>query len=80
MDAGTKAQLKLKFYRLTLQLNAVILLAAFLVMALFKAPEPFRIPVIVTLIVVIAYLSVNFYFRYHETKAWLDEHAKKEPE
>jgi uncharacterized membrane protein YqjE len=78
MDAETKELLRLKFYKLTLQLNAVILLAALAVMALFIAPEPYRLPVVLAMILLMAYLAITFTRKYHETKAWLYEHADAE--
>ena len=78
MDAETKEQLRFKFYRLALQLNAVILLAALTVMALFIAPEPYRIPLVLVMILLVVYLSINFTKKYRETRAWLYEHADKE--
>ena len=75
MDAATKDLLRLKFYKLALQLNAVILLAALTVMALFIAPEPYRFPVVLAMILLVAYLAITFPRKYHETKAWLYEHA-----
>ncbi|MCX6686172.1 MAG: hypothetical protein NTV10_05975 [Methanoregula sp.] len=78
MDAQIKEQLRFKFYRLTLQLNAVILLAALIVIAWFIAPEPYRIPLILVMILLEAYLSFNFTTRYRQSRLWLDEHADKE--
>lgn len=78
MDAETKEQLRLKFYLVAIQLNAVILLAALIVMALFIAPDPYRIPLVMGMIVLVAYFSMNFSKKYRETRAWLYEHADKE--
>jgi Ca2+/Na+ antiporter len=78
MDTETKEQLRFKFYRLALQLNAVILLAALTVMALFIAQEPYRIPLVLVMIVLVVYLSITFKKRYRDTRAWLEEHADKE--
>ena len=78
MDAETKEQLRFKFYRLALQLNAVILLAALTVMALFIAPEQYRIPLVLVMIVLVVYLSITFKKSYRDTRAWLEEHADKE--
>jgi len=77
MDAETKELLRLKFYKLVLQLNAVILLAALTVMALFIAPEPYRILLVLMMMVLEAYLAINFTKRYRETRDWLYEHADK---
>jgi hypothetical protein len=75
MDAATKDLLRLKFYRVALHLNAVILLAALTVIALFLAPEPYRLPVVLGMVLLVAYLAITFRRKYHETKAWLNEHA-----
>jgi Ca2+/Na+ antiporter len=78
MDAATKDLLRLKFYRVALHLNAVILLAALTVIALFLAPEPYRLPVMLAMILLVVYLAITFRRKYHETKAWLNEHADEE--
>jgi uncharacterized membrane protein YqjE len=78
MDAATKDLLRLKFYKLALQLNAVILLAALTVMALFIAPEPYRLPVVLAIILLVAYLAITFTIKYHQTKTWLYDHADTE--
>jgi hypothetical protein len=78
MDAETKEVLRWKFYRLALQMNAIVLLVALTLLAVWKAPEPFRILLILFLILLTAYLSINFYRKYNATKSWLDEHADKE--
>ena len=81
MDDPTKEQFRWKFYRLTLQLNAVILLAALIVIAFFITPEPYRIPLVLVMILLEAYLSFTFTTKYRQTRLWLDEHAdtKKPP-
>jgi chromate transport protein ChrA len=78
MDAETKEVLRWKFYRLALQLNAVVLFVALTIIALFMVPEPFRIPLVLLLLLLIPYLSIDFYKKYHATKLWLDEQADKE--
>jgi FtsH-binding integral membrane protein len=81
MDDQKKEQFRWKFYRLTLQLNAVILLAALIVIAFFITPEPYRIPLVLVMILLEAYLSFTFTRKYRQTRLWLDEHAdtKKPP-
>jgi len=74
MDETTKEQFKWKFYRLAVQLNAIILLVALAVLFFFLAPAPYRIPLFVILLVIALVLSWNFVKSYRETKAWLDEH------
>ena len=78
MDAENKDLLRLKFYKLVIQLNAVILFAALAVMALFIAPEPYRLPVVLAMILLVAYLAITFRRKYQETRAWLYEHADEE--
>ena len=50
MDLETKEQWKWKFYRLTLQLNAIVFLAAVIVLSIFLVPTAIRIPIILILI------------------------------
>ena len=74
MDEQSKEQFKWKFYRLAVQLNAIILLVALAVLFLFLAPAPYRLPVVAVMLVVAAVLAWNFTRSYRATKAWLDEH------
>ncbi|MDD4483708.1 MAG: hypothetical protein PHD55_04995 [Methanoregula sp.] len=74
MDETSKEQFKWKFYRLAVQLNAIILLVALAILFLFLAPEPYRLPAVVVMLVVAAVLSWNFIGKYRATKAWLHEH------
>jgi len=74
MDETSKEQFKWKFYRLAVQLNAIILLFALAILFLFLAPEPYRLPAVVSMLVVAAVLSWNFIGKYRATKAWLHEH------
>jgi hypothetical protein len=46
MDAETKDELRWRFYKVAIHLNAVILLAALIVIAFFLVPEPYRLPVV----------------------------------
>ena len=75
MDTETRELWRWKFYRLALHLNAVILCAALTVMAVLKAPDPFRIPLVAILIILDIFLSYTFYRNYFITRAWLDEHG-----
>jgi hypothetical protein len=74
MDETSKEQFKWKFYRLAVQLNAIILLFALAILFLFLAPEPYRLPAVVIMLVVAAVLGWNFIGKYRATKAWLHEH------
>jgi hypothetical protein len=74
MDETSKEQFKWKFYRLAIQLNAIILLVALAILFAFLAPQPYRLPAVVIMLVVAAVLSWNFIGKYRATKAWLHEH------
>ena len=74
MDESAKEQFKWKFYRLAVQLNAIILLVALAVLFFFLAPEPYRLPALIILLVIAFVLAWNFVKSYRTTKAWLDEH------
>ncbi len=74
MDETSKEQYKWKFYRLAVQLNVIILLAALAVLSLFLVPGPYRIPAVIILLALALLLSWNFVISYRLTKAWLDEH------
>ncbi len=74
MDEPSKEQFKWKFYRLAVQLNVIILLAALAVLSLFLVPSPYRIPAVIVLLALALLLSWNFVTSYRLTKAWLDEH------
>nr|WP_320162504.1 hypothetical protein [uncultured Methanoregula sp.] len=73
MDAKAKDQFRWKFYRLAVQLNAIILLVALAALALFLFPGQYRIPAIVIMLVLALVLSISFRKKYLETKAWLHE-------
>ncbi|MFY9981152.1 MAG: hypothetical protein WAK75_01140 [Methanoregula sp.] len=74
MDETSKEQYKWKFYRLAVQLNVIILLAALAVLSLFLVPGPYRIPAVIILLALALLLSWYFVISYRLTKAWLDEH------
>ncbi len=74
MDETAKEQFKWKFYRLAVQLNAIVLLVAFSVLSYFLVPAPYRLPAILIMLVIALVLSWNFVTSYRLTKAWLDEH------
>jgi hypothetical protein len=77
MDVKTKEQLRWKFYSLVLQLNAIILLVAFAVLAFFLVPMEFRYTTVAVLLVAVVVLSFIFRRKYVETKAWRDEQLDK---
>jgi len=74
MDENAKEQFKWKFYRLAVQLNAIILLVALAILFFFLAPEPYRLPALIVLLALALVLSWDFVKSYRLTKAWLDEH------
>jgi len=75
MEEKSKDQFKWKFYRLSVQLNAVILLVAIAAIGFFLVPNPYRIPLVCLSLIIAILLSVNFVKKYRETKAWLDVHG-----
>jgi len=74
MDETTKEQFKWKFYRLAVQLNAIILLVALAVIFFFLIPDPYRLPAVIVTLAIARVLSWNFILKYRATRAWLDEH------
>ena len=77
MDEESKKQFKWKFYRLTIQLNAIVLLVAISIISLFLIPDRYRLLVTIVSLLIAAVLSFDFVKKYRETKAWLDVHGKK---
>ena len=76
MEDKAKEQFKLKFYALTILLNVIILVAAFIVIALFLAPVPFKYylpPVLLVIDLVMIYVFIK---KYRVTKQWLSEHQE----
>ena len=80
MDEEVKTQFKWKFYRLTVELNIIILLVALCILAFFIIHSPFTIPVILGMLALALIVSWDFLKKYKETKAWLDDNAGKEGE
>ena len=72
MDERAKEKFKWKFYKLTLILNVIILLAALGVIALFIAPFDMNIPFSVVFFIAAAALAVLFMRMYRVEKAWLN--------
>jgi uncharacterized membrane protein YkgB len=73
MDPAAKERFKWKFYRLAVLLNIIILIVAIGVIAFFRAPPEYRIPLFVILVLAAVTLSMYFWRRYRETKTWLKE-------
>ena len=78
MDEKAKAQFRWKFYRLTVELNIIILLIAMSIPVFIIIHSPFTIPVIIGMLAVALVLFLDFIRKYRETKAWLDDNAEKE--
>ena len=74
MDETAKEQFKWKFYRLAVELNAIILLVALAVVSYFLVPMTYRLPAVIVMLAIALVLSWNFIINYRLTKAWLDEH------
>jgi uncharacterized membrane protein YczE len=75
MDPATKESFKWKFYRLQIMINVVVLLVAAAFIALFLAPEQYRIPAFFGLILAALILALYIRNQYKVTKAWLGEQA-----
>jgi hypothetical protein len=71
MDLATKEQFKWKFYRLAVILNVIILLVAIAVIALLRAPEGYRIPAFLLLILSAGVFTIHFWRQYQSTQEWL---------
>jgi Ca2+/Na+ antiporter len=78
MDENAKAQFKWKFYRLTVELNIIVLLVAVSLLVFFIIHSPYSIPVIIGMLALALLLVMDFIKKYRETKAWLDDNAGKE--
>ena len=80
MDQKAKDQFRMKFYRLAVQLNIIILLVVVPVLFLFIFPSrfaAFRYPVIALMLIAALVLAINFRTTYYETRAWLHEQPDK---
>jgi hypothetical protein len=78
MDENAKAQFKWKFYRLTVELNIIVLLVAMSVPVFLIIHSLYTVPVITGMLALALILSWDFIKKYQETKAWLDDTAGKE--
>jgi hypothetical protein len=77
MNEDEKTQFKWKFYRLTIQLNIIILLVAGSIIGFFIIPSPYTVPFILGMLILALILSLDFVKKYRKTKTWLEEHADK---
>lgn len=76
MDERAKTEFRWKFYRLAIELNAIILLVALAILFLFLLPqrmESIRYPLIIVMLVIAGILALDFRKRYLQTRAWLHE-------
>jgi membrane protein YdbS with pleckstrin-like domain len=75
MEDADKQVFKLKFWKLTIILNIIIIFVALAIGLYFKAPQPYGPAIAGALI--LADIPLIWYFRkdYYRTKAWLDVHA-----
>jgi hypothetical protein len=80
MDENAKAQFKWKFYRLSVELNIIVLLIAMSIPVFLIIQSPYTILIIIVMLALALILSWDFMKKYRETKAWLDDNAEKEHE
>ncbi len=78
MDENTKTRFKWKFYRLTVQLNIIVLLVAVSIMVFFIIHSPYSVPFILGMLILAIVLAVDFSKKYKETKVWLNENSGKD--
>jgi Ca2+/Na+ antiporter len=78
MEEDAKTRFKWKFYRLTIELNIIILLVAMSIIVLFIIHSPYSIPIIIGMLILAFFLSLDFFKKYKETKKWLDEQPEKD--
>jgi hypothetical protein len=79
MDENTKSQFRWKFYRLTVELNIIVLLVAMSIPVFLIIHSPYTVLLIIGMLAVALVLFMDFIKKYRETKAWLDDNAEKEP-
>ncbi|MDO9324841.1 MAG: hypothetical protein Q7T80_07770 [Methanoregula sp.] len=77
MEENAKVQFKWKFYRLTIELNIIVMLVALSIIIFFIIHSPYTLPAILGMLVLALILSIDFSKRYKETKAWLNEQPEK---
>jgi hypothetical protein len=77
MDENAKAQFKWNFYRLTVELNIIVLLVAVSILVFFLIHSPYSIPVIMGMLALALFLVMDFIKKYRQTKAWLDDNAER---
>jgi predicted lipid-binding transport protein (Tim44 family) len=78
MDENAKTQFKWKFYRLTVELNIIVLLVAMSILVFFLIHSTYIMLLIIGMLILAAVISLDFFRAYRETKIWLDKNAVKE--
>lgn len=78
MDVNAKNRFKGKFYRLSLELNIIILLFAMCIPVFLIFKSPYTVLIISGMLVLALFLLHDFIKKYHQTKAWLDDTTDKE--
>jgi hypothetical protein len=78
MDEDSKTRFRWKFYRLTIELNIIILLFAGSVIVFFIIHSPYSNAIIIGMLISALILSLDFFKKYKETKKWLDEQPEKD--
>jgi ABC-type transport system involved in cytochrome bd biosynthesis fused ATPase/permease subunit len=78
MEEDAKTRFKWKFYRLTLELNIIILLVAMSIIVFIIIHSLYSVPIIIGMLVVALILSLDFFKKYKDTKKWLDEQPEKD--
>lgn len=78
MEDDVKTRFKWKFYRLTVELNIIILLVAMSIIVFFILHSPYSIPIIIGMLILAFILSWDFFKKYKDTKKWLDEQPEKD--
>lgn len=80
MNEDEKKRFKWKFYRLTVELNIIVLLVAMSIPIFLIIHSPFTVPLIILMLAAALVISVDFIKKYRETRAWLDNNADQEKE
>jgi len=74
MDEANKNTFKLKFMRLTIILNVIVMLAALSIIAFFGIIPVYSMPIAVVCAIGTVVLLVYFMGAYKKDKKWLAEH------
>lgn len=80
MEVDAKTQFRWKFYRLTIELNVIVMLVALSIIAFFIVHSPYTPPAILVMLILALVLCLDFTKKYKETKAWLYAQPEKSKE